>query len=212
LKLENEKRITPLLLACKSGSFKIIDMLVEKVDTKESFICNTASPDLQPLHILIKNKEESPDLVRKILEKIRQVSIFDLNEQLLRMDNNRQSILQIAIENNHLKTTKLLLEEYYVDEDLREDKNGNLPIHFAARVSGSEVVTVLIENNAFSLKTNGNYENALHIAAANNRFKFITEFLAHEQSLVDKKDPEFLKGLYLISLNFIYSWKKNILF
>ncbi len=185
-----------MLLACKSGSFKIIELLIERIDIKVSFIYNTASPDLQPLHMLMKNKAENAPLVARILEKIRQVSVFDLNEQLLRMDHNRQSILQISIENNHLKTTELLLREYYVTEELREDKNGNLPVHFAARVSGSEVLAVLIANSAFSLKTNGNYENALHIAAANNRFKFIAEFLAHEQSLVDQKDPEFLKGLH----------------
>lgn len=185
--------MTPLHLACKYGFFDIVDLLIDKIEPRDFLIFNTNSPDIQLLHLMCKNKTENPKLVRKILEKIRQVSVFDLNEQLQRMDQNRQTILQIAIENNHLKTLEMLLKEFYVTEELREDRNGNLPIHHAAKVPGSDVLNVLIENNAFSFKTNGNYENALHVAASNNRFKFITDFMAHEKLLVEKKDPMITK-------------------
>ena len=189
--------MTPLLLACKAGSFSIIELLIERLDIKEAFVNNASSTELQPLHTLMRHKTESTDLVRKILEKIRKVSVFDLHEHLMRMDHTRQSILQIAIESNHLNTTRMLLNEYYKTDDLREDKNGNLPVHCVARVAVNvDMLGVLIECGVFSLATNGSYENALHIAAASNRFKFIAEFLAHERALVEKKDPDFLKGLY----------------
>jgi ankyrin repeat protein len=190
--------MTPLLLACKAGPLRIVELLIDHVDIKEAFILNIASPDLYPLHLLLRQKTESVELVRRILGKIRQVSLSDLNEQLARIDNTRQSLLQIAIENNHLQTTRMLLGDYYVRDELREDKNGNLPVHWVARMSANaDMFTVLIECGAFSLATNGNYENALHIAATANRFKFITEFLAHERKLVaEKKDPEFLKGMF----------------
>ena len=184
--------MTPVGLACKLGAYEILGLLVDKVSVNEFFIQHQ-SPETQPFHMLCKNKEERPELVGKILNKIKATSMFYLTELLQRMDHNRQTILQICIENSHSKTTELLLKEYYNDEEIREDRNGNLPIHYAAKVADTEILSVLIRNDAFSLKTNGNYETALHVAASHNRFKFINEFLAHEKSLVVKKDSYFLK-------------------
>jgi ankyrin repeat protein len=203
--------MTPFHVAAKFGFVKILELLLNKMDNNEFFtrnICSSSyassTTDIQTLHLLCKNKEDNAQLVNKILEKIREISPFDLNEILQKTDINRQTILQICIEENHLKTVEILLSDYYID-DLLEDRAGNLPIHLCAKYGSVEVFEILKKKpepplNLF--KTNGNYENAMHIAAANNKFKFIKEFLAHEKLLADKKDPAFLKE-YLPSVKCI---------
>ena len=61
-----------------------------------------------------------------------------------------------------------------------------MPVHLAARQGSPDLLNLLIKYNAFSVKRNKFHENALHIAAANNKFEFIKVFLAYEATYVEK--------------------------
>lgn len=120
-----------------------------------------------------------------------------------------------AIESNHLNIVDCLLKDYYhtsalaespsstddvatisppaVDPSLLEDRNGNLPIHYAAKTCGPDMFKVLVKNNCFSMRRNLNLDNAMHIAAANNSFKFIKEFLAYEKIYAERLNNKELK-------------------
>lgn len=158
--------MTALHVACKYGFDDIAEILVDRISPR--LLVNSAYDSL-PIHLICKSKNENTTLLRKMLEKIKLESDHDLYEVLHKLDHNRQTLLQSAIDSNHLEMVRFLLTEYYTLPELLEDKNGNLPIHAAAKSSGPEMLAVLIECNAFSLKRNANLDNALHIAAANNR-------------------------------------------
>lgn len=173
--------MSALQIACKYGYDQIADLLISKTKSEQLL---TSSADNLALHLACKNKHENTQLIKKMLEKIKQESsLTELNNILLRVDSNKSNLLQIAIENNHSNIVDCLLKEFYTPNLITEDLNGNLPIHLAAKSCTSEMVKVLIKNNAFTSKTNGNLDNPLHIAASNNRFKFIKEYLHHENSL-----------------------------
>lgn len=159
--------MTPLHVACKYGFDDIAELLVDRISSRS--LVNSAYDSL-PIHLICKSKNENTNLLRKMLDKIKLESEHDLHEVLQKSDHNRQTLLQNAIANNHLGMVKCLLAEYYTQPELLEDKNGNLPIHTAAKTSGPEMLEVLIEANAFSLKRNSNLDNAMHIAAANNGY------------------------------------------
>lgn len=172
-KMEDENNMTPLHVACKYGLDDITELLVDRISPR--LLVNSAYESL-PIHLICKSKNENKLLLGKMLEKIKQESEHDLYEVLQKIDHNRQTLLQSAIEHNHMQMVRFLITEYYTKPALIEDKTGNLPIHTAAKSSGPEMLDVLIECNAFSLKRNANLDNALHIAAANNWFVFFCSF------------------------------------
>ena len=159
-----------------------------------------------PLHLICKHKEEKYEIVKRVLDKINaetkdnqilisfyysdciydeNVNLF-LNDILKKVDFNGHFLLNILIENNHLKIIELLLKDYnkYILDI--EDPNGNLFIHLAAKNGSPDLLKLLIKYNAFSVKLNKNNENGLHIAAANNKFNFIKEYLAYEKTYAEK--------------------------
>jgi ankyrin repeat protein len=193
--------VTSLHLACKHGFDDISEAIVDKLVS----IRNLTSPmyDNLPMHFLCKNRNENVRLLRKMLNKIRDDSTEELQQILTRLDQNRHTMLQNGIEYNLLSIVDCLLEEFYNRDDtsdsqstsssLYEDRNGNLPIHYAAKTCGPEMLQVLIKNNCFSLRRNSNLDNAVHIAAANNGFKFIKEFLAYEKIHAEKLTNKQIK-------------------
>jgi ankyrin repeat protein len=186
--LEDESDMNPFQLACKNG-FDELGFCFLDIVTADKFI--VANHNNFYLHLLCKNKEEKLGLVSKILEKLRKDSTREknyLDEALVCLDMNKQTVLNIAIDNNHLKIVELLLKDYYKEKVLVEDRNGNLPIHYAARCGSTEILKVIVQCNGFTIKTNSNAENALHIAASNNKFKFIRDFLINERKCDEKKE------------------------
>lgn len=170
--MEDENCMTSLHVACKYGFDDIAELLVDRISPR--LLVNSAYEAL-PIHLICKSKNENTVLLRKMLEKIKLESDHDLCEVLQKLDHNRQTLLHSAIESNHLNMVRFLLTEYYTRPELFEDRNGNLPIHTAAKSSGPDMLQVLIDCHAFSLKRNVNLDNALHIAAANNGSVYLKE-------------------------------------
>ncbi len=152
---------------------------------------NTSDPNL--LHLICKTKTESITTVKRLLDKVKKESLIDLNNLLNTVDSDRQTILNMCIDKNHLKIVDILLKDFFSNLKHEYDRNGNLPIHLAARNGSIELFNVLVKNDAISFKTNLNGDNPLHIAAENNKFNFIREFLAYERAYVEKNS---LKGVH----------------
>ncbi len=55
-----------------------------------------------------------------------------------------------------------------------------MPIHTAAKVGSIEILDLFVKYNFDLYVKNKKKENALHIAASNNKDKFIERFLYHE--------------------------------
>ena len=196
LKLEDENNLTPLHIACRNGNEDIISLLIDNTDIKNFSSSN--NPSL-PIHFLCKLKNEKLNLVKKILNRLKMESYEDFKNVLIKQDINKQTILNIAIENNHLNIIESLFKEYSLNEKDLQDNNSNLPIHFAAKCGSIDVLEILWKYKAFSLKTNQKSENALHIAAANNKFKFIKAFLNYEKDYI--KSENLQQGFSFKCLN-----------
>lgn len=205
IKLEDKKNLSPLHLACKFGNEEVAELLIEKMDKEKLFnLCISEYPiNLPPLHLACRNKNEKYFIVKNILDRFKETPKFEIDEKKLisnlksrnyldiiakKEDYNRQTILNIAIENNHLKIVELLFQEYNFSREHKDSQTGNLPIHIAAKNGSVEMLHLLIKYESVSFEANNNHENALHIAALNNKHKFIREFLLHERKAITKSE------------------------
>jgi len=201
--------MTSFSLACKHGYDDIALLILNRTNI-ESLI--SVPNDCLPLHLICKFKEEKLELVKSILNKlnsqkrlsniltacyynnniINEDENFNIyvNEAVKLLDNNGETIFSFLIENNHLNIIEFVLKEYnqYVVDLV--DRNNNCIIHLAAKSGTTEILKLLIKYNAFSTKVNSNGENALHIAAANNKFNFIREYLINEKIIMGKQADE----------------------
>ncbi len=80
----------------------------------------------------------------EILEKIHAKKQIYLSYTLLyKLNSQKRSILQLAIENNHLNIVDAIIKKFYPDFD-KPDANGNLPIHLAAECGSIAVLNILV--------------------------------------------------------------------
>lgn len=174
-------------LACKLGNEDIALLLIDRLSAKRlvNLIVHDATNGVcMPLHSACKNKTEKYLLVESYLKKIQHET--QLNKCLLLEDESKQTILHIAIENNHLNIVELLLRDYGMSTEVRDTLDGNLPIHCGAKNGSHEMFNLLQKYDAVSFLTNRSLQNALHIAAFHDRSRFISEFLDYEQFCLDQ--------------------------
>ena len=171
--------MTPLLIACKNDHDQIAELLINNLDA-DRLVGNNF-----PLHLLCKSKIEKYNLVHLTLTKLRAAQTGTLNlldAALNKLDENKQSVLHLSIENNHLNIVESLLKEFGVSPLLREGKHGNLPIHLVARTGSIEMFDILKKHAAVFNYQNNNLDNPLHLAALYNQSNFISKFLSFENS------------------------------
>lgn len=191
--------MTPVQIACKYGCEEVAELLINEMNYNKliDLILSNNECHLLPLHLVCKLKEEKISIVRNYLVRIKQKLIADdpdkynqtIENILKKQDENKQTILHISIEKCHFQIIELLLKDYNVSnclKDLKEGNNGDLPIHFVAKMGSVEIFYLLQKYDSVSFKTNNNLENALHIASLYNRDRFINEFLKYEIHLISQ--------------------------
>lgn len=224
--------MAPFSIACKYGYDDIALQILNRTNI-ENII--SVPNDCLPLHFSCKFKEEKLELVKSILNKlnsqkrlsniltacyynnqiINEDENFNIyvNEAIKLLDNNGETILSYLIENNHLNIIEFILKEFnqYVVDLI--DKNNNYVIHLAAKSGTADILKLLVKYNLFSARTNSNGENALHIAAANNKFNFIKDYLICEKNIMNKesseKDNEVDDNILKVSLSSVNCLNKN---
>ncbi len=168
--------MTPLHLACKNSNSDLAILLVQYADVDN--LMNQAAPDTFLLHMICKNKIEMTCIIQAILNKLKTACSTEEPSKLLQKaftkeDSSRQTMLHIAIQNNHLNIVETLMRDYLIDKDICESKNGNLAIHEVAKTGSIAMFDLLEKYDFICSKQNNNLENALHIAASANRDLFI---------------------------------------
>jgi len=113
--------------------------------------------DETPIHLLLENRgEEKVETTRAILEKIRQGKKYLLDNMILNTFTPKNcSVLQTAMENEHVNIVDMILQDYY-PKDFCPDKNGNNPIHLAACSGSVDVLNVLVGSHLFCFFFNFN--------------------------------------------------------
>jgi ankyrin repeat protein len=178
--------MTALHLACKNGFHDLACLLIDKTDLENLLVSSVNVLNL-PMHLACKyssSKNEPFEMVKRMIERIKYGSSSEeLIKVFNRFDTYKQTVLNIAIDNNHLRIIDYILKEYNMLNIISiEDKNGNLPIHYVAKSGSVDVLKILVQNNALSFKSNSDKKNPLHIAASNNKHKFIREYLEYENN------------------------------
>ena len=203
--------MTALHIACQNGSEDLACLLIDKSDMK---VLAYSQNENSPLHLACSNKKESKLIVKRLLDRIKNEEPSELSYMLNKLNKEKQSIMNIAIENNHINIIDILLKDYYAAKEKEsEDKNGNFLIHLVAKSGSTEILKVFIKNEAVSFNKNSKGDTALHIAAENNKFNFIKDFLAYEKAYVLFLIKSFLRLIILIHMFLkIYFINTNVYF
>jgi ankyrin repeat protein len=171
-------------MACKEGLDDIVSILIDRTEVEQ--LTESVGNQNTPLHLILMHKEEKLSLALQILNKIKLKEQNYLSHMILhQMNHNKYSILQIAIDNNHMQIIEAIIKDFYPDYN-QADSNGNLPIHLAADNGSIPILNILFKYKAVSLGLNSKNENPLHIAATKNRFQFIEKFLKYEKSFLSE--------------------------
>ncbi len=191
----------------------------------QTSIENLTWPTLSPLSLAIKNssnKREPIKLVKRIMERIKREVPSPTREEVLKSiltkpDKNKETILNIAIDNNQLNIVEYLIKEYQSLNLLNlEDKNGYLPIHYAAKTGSVHVLHILARTDSLTCSpaSSKTVNTPLHIAASNNKHRFIKEYLDLEklQSKSNASSEEYAHVDYVPSYKSLNADKQTPLF
>ncbi|CAF0854801.1 unnamed protein product [Brachionus calyciflorus] len=192
ISIEDKKQFTPLHVALKYDSNDVALLLIDYTPP-EKLACYKIPNAIMPIHLACKSKEEKLEIVRKILYKLKQESTNEknyLDYVLKKEDSNRQPVVFIAINNNHLDIVETLYKEFNLDRELKEGKLGNLAVHAGAKNGSVKILDILAKNDAISFGQNNNLDNALHIATENNSVKFIKEFIIYEKNMLNRVETD----------------------
>lgn len=113
-------------------------MLIERIDLDRLFYACVSEDVVTPLHLVCRNKTEKVSIIKSILERLAEATKQSKQKQLLQQqqlqqqqsqqmtsvyynyvdialkkeDLNRQTLLNMAVENNHLNIAEMLLRDY----------------------------------------------------------------------------------------------------
>lgn len=112
-------------------------MLIERLDADRLFYACVSDDVITPLHLVCRNKTEKLAIIKRILERLaeaskerkqhqqKQMFLQASNQQaqtaiylnyvdiaLKKEDQSRQTLLNMAVENNHLNIVEMLLRDY----------------------------------------------------------------------------------------------------
>lgn len=213
LKPVDSKGLTPLHYACLEGYDDIALILIEKSNPEK--LCDSTGAENLPIHLAVSKKIEKARIVLEMLDKVKLNKLAFLeNLMLYKLNDHNQSILEIAMENNHLMIVEEIIKDFYEDYDL-PDANGNLPIHLAADNGSTQIFDILDKYKAVRYSPNSKNDNPLHLAAIKNRFAFIEKFLKNERNYVTDLDDggkcSFYKLLFLLESK-LSDFKLEIIF
>lgn len=134
-------------MAFKAGLDDLAAVLIDRIDAERLI---SSSSDCVPLFAALELKEEKLDLMVRILEKIQARSQLYLSHTLLyKLNAHRHSILQVAIESNHLNIVDVIIKRFYPDYS-KPDCNGNTPTLLAAEAGNIAVLNLLVSRRSES--------------------------------------------------------------
>ena len=148
--------------------------------------------------ILIKIEKTLEDFYKKTnaVNTLNQLDAYNLiietwlylQENLINKKSSKcgQRPLGLAVKSNNIKIVDILFK-YGANFNLYSNGN-NLPIHYVALNSSinTEMLDLMIQNNAISFKHNSKMENIFHLASSTNNYKFlirIIEYLTENNKL-----------------------------
>ena len=141
--------------------------------------------------IIIKIEKTLEDFYKKTnaVNTLNQLDTFNLTtetwlylqEHLINQKSSKcgQRPLSLAVKSNNINIIDTLFK-YGANFNLYSNEN-KLPIHYVALncVNNTEILDLMIANNAISLKHNSKMENMFHLASLTNNFKFLIRIIEY---------------------------------
>lgn len=178
--------MTPLHVAARYGSEVVALLLVDYLDTIQLSILDFNK--MLALHHACKCKIQKFAIVERIILKYEQtLSQTDMMEVLSKKDKFENTILDLAIKENHLQIVECLLKLNSKNFKLIGDHDKNLPIHIAARFGSVEMLSLMENYDCVSFEPNNSWENVFHIAASSNKFDFLEKLRLKFEGREDMK-------------------------
>lgn len=167
--------MTAFHVAARYASDDVALLLIDKLTQQSSYFVDKNK--MLALHHACKCKVEKAIIVEKTLDKLKTLFSADKLIELLNMkDKFENTILNLAVKENHLKIVEMLLKINNSYKDI-EDHDYNLPIHIVAKFGSVEMLQLLEKYSLISFEPNNKWDNVFHIAASANKYKFILEIL-----------------------------------
>ena len=163
--------MTPLHVAARYGSEAVALVLIDNLDPFQLSLRDLNK--MQALHHACKCKIQKLTIVERIIAKYQQtLKHMEIIEILCKKDKFENTILDLAIKENHLQIVECLLK---INSSFKiiGDHDKNLPIHIAARFGSVEMLALMEKYECVSFEPNSSWENVFHIAAGSNKFDFL---------------------------------------
>jgi ankyrin repeat protein len=146
--------MTPLQISCKHDNDSVAELIINHDMDIEKLLTSNF-----PLHLICKSKIEKIHLVNLTLLKFKLAQANNakayLEQALSKLDSNKQTILHISVENNHLNIVELLFRDFNINKLLKDGKNGNLAIHLVAKTGSLKMLDILHKYDAvFNYRNN----------------------------------------------------------
>ena len=163
--------MTPIHVAARYGSENVALLLIDYLNSSQLSILDFNK--MLALHHACKCKVEKVAIVQRIIEKYQLLLTHaEVMETLSKKDKFENTILDLAIKENHLKIVECLLK---INSNFKiiSDHDKNLPIHIAAKFGSLEMLGLMEKYDCVSFEPNNSWENVFHIAASSNKFEFL---------------------------------------
>lgn len=179
--------MTALHIAGKYASENVASLLIDRLAV--GILTTLDHNRMLALHHMCKCKKEKSSVVKKLLKRLKLfLNQSSLIAVLSKKDRYENTIFDLAIKENHLKIIEILLKvnPHY---SVLSDHELNLPIHIAAKFSGTIRTLELLEKyECVSFEGNVNWNNVFHLAAYSNKLDFIENLMAKYEHRVEMKE------------------------
>lgn len=173
--------MTALHIAVKHGSVNVSLLLIERL--KRENLITIDKNKMLVLHHLAKCKIERINVMEKLLSKYNELLDMNYFNEILNMkDKFDNTILHLAVRENHINMVELLIKTNS-NFKMIGDHDNNLPIHINAINGSVEVLEIFDKYNFISFEVNKSWNNVFHLATYGNKYKYIVTLM----SLCEKK-------------------------
>lgn len=165
--------MTPLHVAARYGSENVALLLVDTMNSSQLSALDFNK--MHALHHACKCKIQKYSIVERIIARYEEMltSRSELVDILSLKDKFENTILDLAIKENHLRIVECLLETNSANFRTISDHDKNLPIHIAAKFGSVEMLSLMEKYDCVSFEPNSSWDNVFHIAAGANKFEFL---------------------------------------
>ena len=192
-------RINPLIFCCFKGDFDLYELLKNKLNLSTYNENNNIQVNKNYFFSFFENNlnlDNKYKIANDILTNMKKC--FNINININEYDNTSgMTLLMVSIIKQYTNFIKLFLDNE-ADINLRNIKDGNTAIHYAALIKNKDIIELLLKYDDINLliKNNEN-ETCVDIANKNNNteiYELLAERYTQQQKILEEKKSKELQN------------------